>query len=983
MLFADVVRSLEIAATLDMERLRDIITELLERSAAAARRYGGGTAEYTGDGLMVIFGAPAALEDHAVRACLAALAIQRAVGELATEVARGDGVTLQMRVGLNSGRVIAGEVGLGSPRYAATGETVGFAHRMQAAAPAGGVLLSDTTARLVEHIATLAEPEWVHIKGSARPVRARCLLSVEPRDAPLRRTEGRLVGRRGEMATLDAVLQGATDRRGGIVNVVGPAGMGKSRLAREAAMSAAGLGMEVCWAFCESHTRDVPFYAVTRLLRAANGLADLDDGAARAKVRERSPDADPIDLLLLDDLLGIADPDLPLPQMDPDIRRRRLTALISSRTMARTHPALFILEDAHWIDAVSESMLAEFLAVISQAVSIVLITSRPDYAGALLRVPGAQLITLDPLSDSAITELLDELLGRDASVAELSATIAERAAGNPFFAEEMTREMVQQGVLTGDRGDYFCDTDITEVSVPDTVAAAIGARIDRLSAPARETLNAAAVIGTRFDAELLCALGVDEVLDELLGAELIDQVRFSSTAEYAFRHPLIRAVAYEAQLKSARAKWHRRLAAAIQHRTPGSVEEHAALIAEHLEAAGDLWEAYDWHMRAGAWSTNRDLVAARTSWERAQHIADALPAAQLSMRIAPRTMLCATDLQARDVQQSRSRFAELQDLCGAAGDKVSLAIGMSAAATEALYSGRPHEAAHLASQHMALFESVDDLTPVMGLASVAFCSWHGIFAFDDILRWTQRIVDMAAGDPGVGAGYGVASPLAIAMAWRGTARWCTGRPGWCEDLHDAVEMAQSSNAETFSGAIAWSYGFAMQFGMLQPDDHVLAASEHALRTAHRASSDRATGLAGYTLAVALLNRDDPDERHRGVDLMRQTRELWLRKRALFLLPVTDVWVARDTARHGDCDAAIEVMRPAVDELRRMYPFYGVWGTGVLVETLLERGGRSDVAEAFKAIDWLATLATDGGAAVVNQMLSKLSGLAETVASERH
>ena len=221
--------------------------------------------------------------------------------------------------------------------------------------------------------------------------------------------------------------------------------------------------------------------------------------------------------------------------------------------------------------------------------------------------------------------------------------------------------------------------------MPATVQAAIEARIDRLNTPAKRTLNAASVIGARFGAELLAALGIDPVLDELLSAELIDQVRFTPSAEYAFRHPLIRAVAYESQLKSDRAQWHRRLAAAIQERAPGSVEENAALIAEHLEAAGELHAAYGWHMRAGAWSTNRDIDAARLSWERARRIADALPADdpdQLSMRIAPRTMLCATDLQARAVQESRGRFAELRELCSAAGDKVSLAIGMTGLAAE-------------------------------------------------------------------------------------------------------------------------------------------------------------------------------------------------------------------------------------------------------------------------------------------------------------
>ncbi|UJL28084.1 hypothetical protein HZU38_24970 [Mycolicibacterium vanbaalenii] len=254
----------------------------------------------------------------------------------------------------------------------------------------------------------------------------------------------------------------------------------------------------------------------------------------------------------------------------------------------------------------------------------------------------------------------------------------------------MVRELAQRGVLTGEHGEYICRTDIADVAVPATVQAAIEARIDRMSTAAKRTLNAASVIGARFEAGLLAALGIDAVFDELLGAELIDQVRFTPSAEYAFHHPLIRAVAYESQLKSDRTHWHRRLATAIQERAPESLEENASLIAGHLEAAGDQRPAYDWHMRSGAWSTNRDLAAARMSWERARRIADQLPHEdpdQLSMRIAPRTMLCATDLQAREVQESRARFTELRELCSAAGDNVSLAIGMTAVATEALYSG--------------------------------------------------------------------------------------------------------------------------------------------------------------------------------------------------------------------------------------------------------------------------------------------------------
>ncbi len=976
LLFADVVRSMDLATALDIERLREVMTEVVVRSAAVLRRYGG-TVEYHGDGVMAIFGAPTALEDHALRACVAALAIQGEMEQLAAEVEDRDRALLRLRVGLNSGRVIAGEIGAGSLGYRATGGHVGMAQRMESVAPPGAVMLSESTARLVERAVKLAGPDWVHIKGAVEPVRAWRLLAIEPRDNPGVRTEAGLVGRRREMAALRSMLECAMGRRGRIVHVVGPPGIGKSRVAREIATIAAGREVQACSVFCEAHASDVPFHAVTRLLRAALGVTAADGDAARMRVRARLPDTDPNDLLLLLDLLGISDPGVPAPQIDPDSRRRRLTALINSASLVRTRPTLYIIEDVHWIDAVSESILAELLTVISRTASMVLITSRPEYRGILMQAEGTETIPLAPLDDSDTAALVKELLGSDTSVSDLGAIIVGRAAGNPFFAEEMVRELVQRGVLDGGHGHYVCRADVAEVSVPATVQATIEARIDRQTEVAKRTLHAASVIGTRFDAELLAALGITPALDELLSAELIDQVQLSQGAEYAFRHPLIRAVCYESQLRSDRAGWHRRLAAAIQERARGSLEENAALIAEHLELAGEPDAAYGWHMRAGAWLTNRDLAAARVSWERARLIADALPAShpdRQAMRIDPRTMLCATALQARDAEESQGRFAELKELCTAAGDKVSLAIGMSGPATELMYAGHVREAAQLCSQQVTLFESIDDPTPAMSLAAVAFCNWLGVLDFEEISRWSQTIVDLAAGDPVKGAGYGIGSPLAIALAWRGTARSFLGRPGWRDDLHEAVAMARSSNAETLSGAIAWTYGIAMQYGTLGADDFLMRASENAVHTAQRASNDRAMGLAGYTLAVALLSQNDSADRRRGLELMMQTRDIWLRRRIFFLIPVTEVWAARETARSGDRDGALSAMRQAVRELRQVYPFYGIWGGRVLVETLVEHGSESDLTEAQETVDWLAELASQSHSAMLDITLLRLHAI---------
>ena len=977
-LFADLVRSMDIAAALDMERFRELLTELLELSAAEVRRFGG-TVEFTGDGLMAVFGAPIALEDHAIRACRAALAVQDEATRLAAEVQSRDGVVLQLRVGLDSGRVIAGAFGSGSLGYAATGRHVGMAQRMESVAPPGGVMLSESTAQLVEHDAVLAEPQWVQVKGADEPVPTRRLIGIKPRDRRIGRAEASLTGRRWEMAALDAIIERAIDSRGGVVSVVGPPGIGKSRVAREAAALAANRGVDVFWAFCESHTRDVPFHAVVRLLRAGSGVGDLDGDAARSQLRTVvDSDADPHDLLLLDDLLGIADPDVPLPPVDPDARRRRLTALINTVSLARTDPALFIIEDVHWIDPASESLLTDLLAVISRTPSVVLITTRPDYEGALTHAHGAQTIALAPLADSDTAVILGELLGADPSVRELAAVIVERAAGNPFFAEEMVRELAQRGVLAGERSRYVCRIDVAEVSVPATVQAAIEARIDRLSADAKTTLNAASVIGARFGTELFTELGIVAVFDELIDAELIDQVRFTPDPEYAVRHPLIRAVAYESQLKSDRTQWHRRVAAAIEQRDPATTEDNAALIAEHLEAGGDLHAAYSWHMRAAAWATNRDISAARHSWERAQAIADALPADdpdRLAMRIAPRTMLCGVAWRVH-VNVAGDRYEELRALCTAAGDKASLAVAMAGLVMDNGIKGRIREASQLASETMALIESLGDPTMMVGLSFPPIYAKGHAGEYADTLRWSQDAIVLADGDPFMGNMI-FGSPLALAHTTRAMGRCGLGRSGWQDDLRTALAMARTADPWTYVTVVAYVYFPGLTLGTLGVDDPAVREVEDALQIAEQSGDDMALAFARVLVGLALVDRPTATERDRGYTILSDISDV-LRQQAhnLSELRLIDVYLAREIARRGDHDAAILLMRASIDHMFREKQLlsWGIPATGILVETLLDRGTDGDVAEAQAAIERLAAVPAEDDVAIREIWLLRMRAL---------
>jgi adenylate cyclase len=972
-LFADVVHSMDIATAVGPERLREIMTELVECATDIVTRYGGTVNQFTGDGLMAVFGAPLALEDHALRACLAALGIQEEAKRVASDVQRRNALALQLRIGLNSGAVIAGEIGTGALGYTAIGDQVGMAQRMESVAPAGGVMLSDSTARLVENSVVLGDAELVRIKNIDTPVRARQLLAVGEHQRR-HRSESKLVGRTWELNTATAILEETTRGLGGVVNIVGPAGIGKSRLVREVTAIASARNIPVFSTYCESHTSDVPFHVIARLIRATSGLEGLDRESARERLRERMPHVDSDDVRILEDLLGIRDTAEALPAIAPDARRRRLTALINAGLAARTEPAVYVVEDAHWIDEASESMLTEFMAVVPQTPSLMLITYRPEYVGALTRVPGTQTIALRPLTDEQVSALSAELLGADPSLDGLTSLVADRAAGNPFFAEETIRDLAERGVLTGQPGAYVLQRDVTRIDVPATLQATIGARIDRLDLPAKKTLNAAAVVGMRFDTELLTALVDDADVAPLIDAQLVDQVTFAPTVEYSFRHPLIRAVAYEAQLKSDRAQLHQRLAAAIESRA--SADENAALIAEHLEAAGELRAAFNWHMRAAAWSTWRNIHAARSSWYRAQQVADRLPddaPGRVPMRIAPRTLLCANAYR-YGADGLQIAFDQLRELCTAAGDQRSQAIGTCGLLMARQLAGLGHEqeSSRLMSELTQLLDSVGDPTLTVALSVPLMSVNLETGRFSMALVMAQRVIDVAAGDLTKGRMLTV-SPLTTAIAYRGLSRCLTGLPGWKDDFARALEAADAIDPAMRSGALWIARLVPISNGILLPDAIALRETAEILSAAEQFGDNLVLDMARTARGIIVVHQDGA-ERDAGAELLAQLMGSGIHHFSNNLR-VIEVHLAREKARMGDLDGSIELARKAFGELLAADDAQWIArAAAVLVESLLRRGADGDLREAEAAIDRMTVYPTEPGFVLHDIWLMRLRTL---------
>jgi class 3 adenylate cyclase len=787
-LFADVVGSMELASRTDPEAWRAIMKRLFSLSCDAVHRYEGTVDKFTGDGMMAIFGAPIAHEDHARRACYAALELQEALAAYAAELRVEQSLELAIRIGLNSGEVVVGMIGDDLEMdYTAIGHTVGLAERAEQLAEPGKTYLTEHTAALVEGYLELTDLGEFEPKGAGGPLRIYDLASRGEAtgrvEAHRRRGLSHFVGRESEMGALEEAREQALAGQGQVVGVVGEAGVGKSRLCYEFAERCRERGMPVYHVAAQAHAKSVPLAPVLALLRNFFAIGERDpDRLARQRIEEAATALDPglgEELPLLFELLAVADPERPAERMAPEARQRRLLALLRrlARAQSAQQPGLIVFEDLHWLDPASEAYLANHVEALQGTQSMLLVDFRPEYRTAWMSRSYYRQLALTPLGAEASEQMLAELLGSDPSLDGLAELIAERSEGNPFFIEEIVQAQVEEGSLTGERGAYRLVGPIEQVSVPASVQAVLAARIDRLSERDKAVLGAAAVIGREFSQPILEPVAglppdeLEEALRELASAEFVYLGELTPEPIYLFKHALTQEVAYGSQLEERRRALHAKAAEAIASTNPERLEERAALIADHWEAAGEQLEAARWHARAAAWAGTGDPAAAFSHWQRVRKLADELPESRESagLGLAASNFLLAFGWRLGIGREQAERlFGEGERIAAQAGDRTAQGLLLvNYSNIKVLNDGRLGEAARLARQAVALAEEAGDAALYVALASLSLHPVTVIGEIRESIAVADRAIELAGGDPTVGAGLGIACPYAFCVGYKG------------------------------------------------------------------------------------------------------------------------------------------------------------------------------------------------------------------------
>jgi class 3 adenylate cyclase/tetratricopeptide (TPR) repeat protein len=604
-LFADLKGSMELLAERDPEEARHLLDPVLDRMMAAVHQYEGTVNQVMGDGIMALFGAPIAHEDHALRASYAALAMQEAIRRYSEEVRRGHGITVHIRVGLNSGVVVVRAIGNDLHMdYSAIGQTTHLAARMEQLATPGSILVTAETLRLVEGLVQVTALGPVPMKGLTAPVEVFELVGATAARTRLQaaaRARTRFVGRQAELEALCQALARTGTGHGQVVAVIGEAGVGKSRLLYEFTRSPHLHGWLLLEGSAVSYGKAMPYLPVRELLKAYFQIEEHDEGL---RIREKVTGK----LLTLEPALGLTWPafltllDVPFDSpswqaLDPPQRRQCMLDAFKRVLLreSQAQPLLLVFENLHWLDAETQTLLDSLIEGLPPARVLLLVNYRPEYTHGWDSTTSYTPLRLDPLPPKSADELLQALLGDDPSLAPLKRLLIARTEGNPFFLEESVRTLVETGVLVGEPGAYRLAQALPTIQVPATVQAVLAARIDRLPPEEKRLLQTAAVVGTEVPWPLLQAIAEEpeEVLHRSLAhlqtAEFLYKTRLFPAIEYTFKHALTHQVAYENLLQEQRRALHARIVEALEALAGDRVAEQVERLAHHA-LRGEVWE---------------------------------------------------------------------------------------------------------------------------------------------------------------------------------------------------------------------------------------------------------------------------------------------------------------------------------------------------------------------------------------------------------
>ena len=618
-LFADLRSSLELLTNQDPEEARRLLDAVVQHMMDAVHHYEGTVNQVLGDGIMALFGAPLGHEDHAVRASYAALRMQEQVRRFAENVWRSEGISIQIRVGLNSGEVVVRSISTDLHiDYSAIGSTTHLAARMQQLAVPGTILATGDTFRLVEGLVAVTPLGPITVKGLASPLNVYEITGPGRARSRFQAASGRgftqFVGRESEMEQLDRIRRHLDVGHGQVVGIVGEPGVGKSRLLMEFTRAPDLEGTLVLESAATPYGRDGLHGPITSLLRSYFGLEDSDDPSTATR---RVTDA----LIAIDEALLAIRPALlallSVPVDDSgwlalDASQRRQRTLDAVRLLlfreSRRRPVVVVVDDVQWVDPETQALLDALVDTLPAARVMLLVAYRPEYQHAWANRASYTQLRLDRLSPSSVEALFDSLVGTDSSLAPLKEYLIERTEGNPFFLEECVRSFVETGVLIGPRGARrrALEVDGIHVPVPDTVEAVLAARIDRLSPEHKRLLQSAAVIGREVPFALLEAVtgeadvGTRPGLAVLQSGEFLYESRMIPDLQYMFKHALTQEVAYKALLQERRLPLHGQVVAGLERLYADNLFPHLDRLSYHA-FRGELWEkAATYSRRAGS-----------------------------------------------------------------------------------------------------------------------------------------------------------------------------------------------------------------------------------------------------------------------------------------------------------------------------------------------------------------------------------------------